>query len=72
MDISDISTTKENFPELNPKGLPQMLPPEVRLEHVDTIYEIDVIFLFRVWLGQHLFASTMDMYGITNDDHVSL
>lgn len=34
MDISDISATKENFPELNPKGLPHMLPPEVRLPYM--------------------------------------
>jgi hypothetical protein len=30
LDMSDLATTKELFPELNPKGLPQMLPPEVR------------------------------------------
>lgn len=35
MDMSDISATKEIFPELNPKGLPQMLPPEVRFLHAD-------------------------------------
>ena len=29
LDMKDIATTKELFPELNPKGLPTMLPTKV-------------------------------------------
>lgn len=53
MDMSDISATKENFPELNPKGLLQMLPPEVR-ENVDKIF---------LCVKLDVFSHSMYMYG---------
>ena len=48
MDMADVATTKELFPDQNPKGLPAMMPPK------------------------DLFAATMDRFGISNNDHVSV